>query len=84
MSKFWSSSPCQTQIQSCKQILPIYFTIQLIFTTIHESHRVFSTIYEFYCTILSTVLSIKKFQFQQNKQIPNEALSLLLTIFVII
>ena len=57
--------------------LPTYFTIQLIFATIHE----------LYCTLwyylqvllyyfshllpLSTILSVKNFQFQQNKWIPN-------------
>ena len=29
----------------------VYFTIQLIFTIIYESHFTFDTIYEFHCTI---------------------------------
>ena len=33
--------------------LPTYFTIQLIFTAIHESHYNFDTIYESHYTILT-------------------------------
>ena len=53
-----------------------YFTIQLIFATIHGFHYTFwyylwVLLYYFsYLLPLSTVLSIKIFQFQQNKQIP--------------
>ena len=49
-----------------------YFTIQLIFATIHDPTVLFDIIYGSYCTIstnfLSVVLSAIRFQFRQNKQ----------------
>ena len=55
----------------------VFFTIQLIFAIIHESHCTFwyySWIPLYYFSqflALSTVLSIKSFQFQLNKFFPN-------------
>ena len=57
-----------------------FFTIQLIFSTIHGSHCTFwyyswSLLYYFsYLLTLSTVLSTKSFQFQLNKLFPNRHL----------
>ena len=59
---------------------PTYFTIQLIFSNIHEPcctfwYYLWVSLYNF-SKILSlfTVLSAKSFQFQQNKRIPNKPL----------
>ena len=57
-----------------------YFTIQLIFATIHKLYYTFWyylwILLYYFCHLLPlfTVLSAKKFQFQQNKQIPNRPL----------
>ena len=56
---------------------PAFFTIQLIFTTIHGSHCTFCyysrvLLYYFnYLVALFIVFSTKKFQFQLNKRFPN-------------
>ena len=55
---------------------PAFFTIQLFFATIHESHCTFcynswASLYYFsYLLVLSTVLSAKSFQFHLNKMFP--------------
>ena len=55
----------------------VYFTVQFIFATIHKSHYTFwyyswvSLYYFSYLLVLSTVLLIKKFQFQLNKLFSN-------------
>ena len=56
---------------------PAFFTIQLIFATIHGSHCTFCyysrvLLYYFnYLVALFIVFSTKKFQFQLNKRFPN-------------
>ena len=56
---------------------PTFFTLQLFFAIIHESHYTFlyyswvSLSYFSYLLVLSTVLSTKSFQFQLNKLFPN-------------
>ena len=60
--------------------LPTYFTIQLIFSIIHEFHCTFwyyswISLYYFNQHLpLFTVLSAKNFQFLQNKRISNRPL----------
>ena len=62
---------------------PHFFTIRLIFTTIHGSHYTFwyyswVLLYYFsYLLVLSTVLSAKNFQFKLNKLFSNKHLMLL-------
>ena len=59
---------------------PVFFTIQLIFSTIHGSHYTFwyyswPPLYYFNCLlVLSTIFLAKSFQFQLNKLFPNRHL----------
>ena len=59
---------------------PVFFTIQLIFSTIHGSHYTFwyyswPPLFYFNCLlVLSTIFLAKSFQFQLNKLFPNKHL----------